>query len=48
MPIDPKWVPISLSEVSLVMPETKIVSSWTIKSPLRSLGNPPLPRQRKQ
>lgn len=45
MPIEPKCCSISASEVLVDMPETNIVSSWTMKSPLRSLGGPPLPRK---
>lgn len=48
MPIEPKCCSISASEVFVDMPETNIVSSWTMKSPLRSLGGPPLPREKKR
>lgn len=44
MPIEPKCCSISASEVFGDIPETKIVSSWIIKSPLRSLGGP-LPKK---
>lgn len=46
IPIEPKCCSISASEVFVDMPETKIVSSWTMKSPLRSLGGPPLPKKK--
>lgn len=45
MPIEPKCCSISASDVLEDIPETKIVSSWTMKSPLRSLGGPP-PKQK--
>lgn len=48
MPIEPKCCSISASEVLEDMPETNIVSSWTMKSPLRSLGGPPLPKEKKR